>query len=202
VTPPPLKGLVLAGGESLRMGADKAALLVTGRTVLDRSVGLLAPLTATVHVAVRPAQAGDELRSRFAVLLDAHSVQGPAGALVAAWQHDPGSAWLALACDMPAIGREELGELVDRRDPARGATAFRNPDDGLPEPLCAIWEPGTLARLAAVASEAGTGVVSPRAVLAAADPLLLDPAWPQSLRSVNTPADLHRHLETDHGDKP
>jgi len=200
--PPPLRGLVLAGGESSRMGADKAALLVNGRTMLELSVGLLLPLTTSVHVAVRPAQAGDALRSRFALLLDAVGVKGPAGALVAAWQHDPGAAWLALACDMPAIGRAALEGLVDRRDPERGATAWKNPDDGLPEPLCAIWEPGTLARLAAAAREAGTAVVSPRSVLAAADPLLLDPVWPQSLRSVNTPADLHHHLETEYGHKP
>jgi len=199
---PLLRGLVLAGGESLRMGADKAALMVNGQTLLDRSVGLLAPLTTTVHVAIRAGQVSDGLRSRFPVLFDEVSVQGPAGALLAAWQHDPESAWLALACDMPAIGREALADLVDRRDPEHGATAWRNPDDGLPEPLCAIWEPGTLARLAAVAREAGTGVVSPRAVLAAADPLLLEPAWPQSLRSVNTPADLHQHLESEYGHKP
>jgi molybdopterin-guanine dinucleotide biosynthesis protein A len=197
-----LRGLVLAGGQSVRMGADKAALLVDGRTLLARSVDLLAPLTTTVHVAIRPGQAGDELRSQFAVLLDAAAVPGPAGALVAAWQHDPGTAWLVLACDMPAIEPDALRELVVRRDPERGATAWRNPDDGLPEPLCAIWEPATLARLAAVGGQAGHGPVSPRAVLAAADPLLLNPARPLGLRSVNTPVDLHHYLETTDGHKP
>jgi molybdopterin-guanine dinucleotide biosynthesis protein A len=199
---PPLRGLVLAGGQSLRMGADKAALLIDGRTLLARSVGLLTPLTTAVHVAIRPGQAGDELRAQFNVLLDAVSVPGPAGALVAAWQHDPVAAWLVLACDMPAMEHNALEALVARRDPERGATAWRNPDDGLPEPLCAIWEPATLARLAAVARQAGNGLVSPRAVLAAADPLLLNPARPLSICSVNTPAELHRHLETADGHKP
>jgi molybdopterin-guanine dinucleotide biosynthesis protein A len=183
------------------MGTDKAALLVDGRTLLARSVGLLTPLTIAVHVAIRPEQASDELREQFSVLLDPASVPGPAGALVAAWLYDPATAWLVFACDMPAIEHAALEALVARRDPQRGATAWRSPDDGLPEPLCAIWEPATLARLAAVARQAGNGPVSPRAVLAAADPLLLNPAWPQSLRSVNTPADLHRYLETIDGHK-
>ncbi len=198
---PPLRGLVLAGGQSVRMGTDKAALVVDGCTLLARSVGLLTPLTIAVHVAIRPEQASDELRGQFSVLLDSASVPGPAGALMAAWLYDPVTAWLVLACDMPALEHAALEELVARRDPDRGATAWRSPDDRLPEPLCAIWEPATLARLAAAARKAGNGPVSPRAVLAAADPLLLNPAWPLSLRSVNTPADLHRYLETIDGHK-
>lgn len=196
---PLLRGLVLAGGQSARMGEDKAALKVDGQTLLARSVRLLAPLTTAVQVAIRPGQACDGLRGEFAVLLDADAVPGPAGGLVAAWQHDPDAAWLVLACDMPAVDRAALEELVAARDPGCGGTAWRNPADGLPEPLCAIWEPATLARLAAVARQAGNGPVSPRAVLAAADPLLLNPAQPLALRSVNTRADLHRYLETNDG---
>jgi molybdopterin-guanine dinucleotide biosynthesis protein A len=103
---------------------------------------------------------------------------------------------------MPALGRAALEALVAHRDPERGATAWQSPDDGLPEPLCAIWEPVTLARLAAVARQAGNSPVSPRAILAAADPLLLNPAWPLALHSVNTPADLRRYLESNDGHKP
>lgn len=211
---PPLRGLVLAGGQSVRMGEDKAAVVVGGRTLLDRSVALLEPLASSVHVGVRAAQATDQLRGRFAILVDAPAVAGPAGALMAAWLHDPDCAWLVLACDMPAVDRASLESLIAARDPRRGGTAWRGPDRGLPEPLCAIWEPATLARLAAVARESGNGPqslseslnerpnLSPRALLAAADPLLLNPARPAALNSVNTPADLHHYLEQSHGHKP
>lgn len=198
----PLRGLVLAGGRSSRMGSDKAALLVGGRTLLDRSVELLQPLTMSVHVAIRAEQADDQLRRQFALLFDVAPALGPAAALVAAWVHDPDAAWLVLACDMPAMERGTLEALVTGRDPSRGATAWRSPGDDLPEPLCAIWEPATLARLAAVVRQAGTGTVSPRAILAAADPLLLSPARQAALNSVNTPADLHRYLELNDGYKP
>lgn len=199
---PLLRGLVLAGGQSLRMGQDKAALLVGGRTLLARSVELLQPLVASVHVGIRAGQATDELRRRFAVLIDRPAVAGPAAALAAAWEHDPACAWFVLACDMPAIDGGGVAALIAARDPTRGGTAWTGSDGDLPEPLCAIWEPATLARLAAVATEAGNGPVSPRAVLAAADPLLLNPGRPGALHSVNTPADLDRYLEETHGHKP
>ncbi len=203
---PLLRGLVLAGGQSQRMGGDKAALEVGGRTLLARSVELLQPLVASVHVGIRADQACDQLRRQFAILVDEPAVAGPAAALAAAWRHDPACAWLVLACDMPALGREGLEALIAARDPARGGTAWRGLDGELPEPLCAIWEPATLARLAAGAREAGNGPrnpkLSPRALLAAADPLLLNPGRPETLLSVNTPADLHRYLEHTHGHKP
>lgn len=188
------------------MGADKASLVVGGRTLLARSVDLLQPLVTSVHVAIRADQATDQLRRQFDVLIDQPASAGPAAALVAAWLHDPACAWLVLACDMPAIERGGLEALIAARDPARGGTAWLGSDGGLPEPLCAIWEPVTLARLAAVAREAGNGPsgpnVSPRALLAAADPLLLNPVRPAALSSLNTPADLHRYLEHTHGHKP
>lgn len=184
------------------MGSDKAALVVEGRTLLSRSVELLKPLTASVHVAVRAEQADDALRRQFALLFDAAPARGPAAALAAAWLHDPEAAWLVLACDMPGVERGTLRALVTGRDTSRGGTAWRNPEDHLPEPLCAIWEPVTLARLAADVRQAGDGIVSPRALLVAADPILLNPTWPAALNSVNTPADLHRYLELSNGNKP
>lgn len=184
------------------MGSDKATLLVGGRTLLARSVELLQPLTTFVHVAIRVEQADDQLRRQFALLFDVGPALGPAAALMAAWMHDPDAAWLALACDMPAMERDVLAALVTSRDPSRGATAWRSPEDDLPEPLCAIWEPATLARLAAVVRKAGTGTVSPRAILAASDPLLLNPDRRAALYSVNTPAELRRYLELNDGQEP
>ena len=184
------------------MGADKAGLLVHGRTLLARSVELLQPFTRSVHVAVRVDQADDEVRRQFSVLFDAAPLQGPVAGLVAAWMHAPDGAWLVLACDMPELTRDAIERLVSARDPARGGTAWRGEDDGRPEPLCAIWEPATLARLAALTRQSRDVPVSPRAVLVAADPLLLDPARPAGLVSLNTPADLHRYLELKDGHEP
>lgn len=49
-SPPLILGVVLAGGASRRMGRDKAALLVGGRTLLERAVDRLAPQVAAVAI--------------------------------------------------------------------------------------------------------------------------------------------------------
>ena len=193
---------MLAGGRSVRMGQDKAALVLNGQSLLERSVQLVSAFTSSVHVSAKAEQAGDDVRRRFSLLFDPAPDLGPGGGLLAAFLHDSEAAWLVLACDMPGVDAQLLQALVANRDPARGATAWRGPGDGLPEPLCAIWEPATLARLAAEARQPGKSPVSPRAILAAADPLLLNPVRPAALISINTLADLHPYREHDDGHKP
>ncbi len=186
--PPALHGLVLAGGRSRRLGTDKAALQVDGQSLLARTVDLLSTVVDEVFVSAHPAQRDDPLRHTWRVLHDRHAGLGPAAGLLAAWVHDPAAAWLVLACDMPGLDRATLDRLCRARDVSRAATALRNPADGLPEPLCAIWEPATLARLAA---ELAAGrVPGPRALLRALDTHLLDAPSRAATNSINTPADL------------
>ena len=199
---PVLRGLILAGGRSTRLGEDKAALVLSGTTtLLERMIALLRPVTVSVHVSVRPDQTGDPVRSRHPVLVDPSTGLGPAAGLLAARAFDPAAAWLVLACDMPGVGPAHLGALLDARDPGRGGTAFRSAGDGAAEPLCAIWEPATLARLAGQAGEA-MEPLSPRAILASADPVLLEAPGGDALASVNTPADLRRYWNLNDGQEP
>jgi molybdopterin-guanine dinucleotide biosynthesis protein A len=186
----PLRGLVLAGGESLRLGRDKAAVPLDGVTLLERAVNVLSGVLPDVRVAVRREQLADDLRGRFALVADVREGIGPAAGMLAAHGLDPAAAWLVLACDMPGVTRELLARLVAGRDPGRGATAYRSPADGLPEPLCAIYEPATLSRLRReVDAGGGSGL---RDLLSGAHPVLLDVPGPHALGSINTPEDLDR----------
>ncbi|MBK6591114.1 MAG: NTP transferase domain-containing protein [Acidobacteria bacterium] len=45
-----IDGFVLAGGQSRRMGQDKAALLVGGRTLIDRAAGAMFSIANTVYL--------------------------------------------------------------------------------------------------------------------------------------------------------
>lgn len=181
---PPLYGLVLAGGRSTRMQRDKAALEYAGSSQLERAAELLTPLVERVFVSVRSDQTGDPLRARFAQIVDSGEVEGPIAGIIAAQSRFPDAAWLVLACDLPLLDPRTLEHLLRSRQPDRQATAYRSSHDGLPEPLCAIYEPSS--REALRAYIAG-GRDCPRKFLINSDAELLDQPAPGALDNVNTP---------------
>ena len=183
----PLLGLVLAGGRSSRMGSDKAAIRYGEQTQLERAIGLVSQFTQQTFVSVRPDQAADPLRKKFAQIVDGGDVEGPAAGIRAAQLARPDAAWLVVACDLPHLGAITLQHLIAHRDAAKVATAYRSSHDGLPEPLCAIYEPAAGAALQAFLA---TGRNCPRKFLINSDTLLLSQPDPEALENVNTPDEL------------
>lgn len=185
----PLHGLVLAGGRSTRMGRDKARLRYGARTQLQAAFDLLSPLVLECRVSVRADQRGEPLRAGFPQLVDALDDIGPAAGLLAAHAHAPQAAWLAVACDVPLLEASALQILIGARAPGVAALAFRSAHDGLPEPLCAVWEPAALQRLQAQVSGRRHGL---RSVLHGADVRLLPLPCAHALDNANTPQDHAR----------
>jgi molybdopterin-guanine dinucleotide biosynthesis protein A len=158
---------------------------------------------------VRADQLQDPLRARFARIVDRHADVGPLAGIVAAQLEYPGVAWLVVACDLPFLDQITLEHLIRARQPERAATAYRSNWDGLPEPLCTIYEPKSaeailaLAQLSAGGHSAGHGhdqhkrhgqhkgksKPCPRHFLGSADTLLLDLPHREALENVNTPAE-------------
>jgi len=189
----PLYGLVLTGGRSSRMGEDKAALRVGGGTQLERAMALLAPHVARAFVSVRKDQRADALRGKFEQIEDTREGLGPIAGIVAAQERFPESAWLVLACDLPLLDAATLGFLVRARAPGRLATAFRSSHDALPEPLCAVYEPGSRAALAAYVAG---GRNCPRKFLLQADVQLIDAPSTRALDNANTPGEYAAAMNT------
>lgn len=182
----PLSGLVLAGGRSTRMQEDKAGLVFGRRPQLAEAYALIAPRVVRAFVSVRADQREEPLRARFPQVVDGSEGQGPVAGILAAQALDPAAAWLVVACDLPLLDDATLDELIAGRDPARLATAFRSAHDGLPEPLCAIWEPASASPLRHWVQ---AGQSCPRKFLMRHDARLLDPARPRALDNANTPQD-------------
>ena len=182
----PLAGLVLAGGRSTRMRRDKAALEVDGETQLARAVRLLRAQVGTVFVSVRPDQVTDPARTPYPQIIDGVADIGPAAGILAAQARLPDHAWLVVAVDLPLLDAATLARLVAAREPARLATAYLSASDGLPEPLCAIWEPASRAPLAAAIA---AGRSCPRKFLLAHEAATLALTSRDALVNVNTPED-------------
>jgi molybdenum cofactor guanylyltransferase len=189
-----LNGLVLAGGRSARMQRDKATLeYAPGVTQLDAAMRLLEGRVGRAFVSVRADQAGEAARAKYPRIVDCGDVEGPIAGICAALTAHADFAWLVLACDLPFLDASTLDFLIAARDPARAATAFRSSHDGLPEPLCAIYEPRALDGLRA---HIAAGRNCPRKFLINADTKLLDQPQPRALDNINTLAEYGQAMES------
>ena len=184
---PPLFGLVLAGGASKRMGQDKALLAYHGRSQLQWAFELLSGLCERSFVSVRPEQRDEPTRAALPQIVDEQPGFGPLAGISAALNAHAQAAWLVLACDLPFLSRATLEYLIAQRDPAKIATAYRSAYDGLPEPLCAIWEPA--ARDKAMQWIAA-GKQCPRKLLINSDAALIDQPEARALDNINTPIEF------------
>ena len=180
-------GLVLAGGESRRMGQDKAVLLRDGETQLAFLTGMLAQHVDRVFVSAREAQRNDPERTQYDLIVDAVDAQGPVAGILSAAMAYPDIDWLVLACDLPNIDDKTLAHLIARRSATQPFTAYRSSYDGLPEPLCAVYRAGSDAIVRQFVSD---GIYCPRKILIRSDTLLLEQPNPRALDNVNTPDDL------------
>ena len=173
--------LILTGGISQRMGRDKALIeRPDGTRQIDHVIALAKNVSDRVFLSTRDL---NDRGTGLPLLVDEEPGSGPTAALTAAAATDLRGPWLVLGCDLFLLDAATIDELLAKRDPARGATAFRNRIDGRGEPLCAIYEESSIART-------GSANRCLRKFLESLDPLLLDLQRPAALDNVNSPADL------------
>ena len=77
-------GFVLAGGQSSRMGADKAWVLFQGRPLIEHAVGILSAAGLPVFIAGARRDAAARLNSYAPVIPDVEPGLGPLGGICAA----------------------------------------------------------------------------------------------------------------------
>jgi molybdopterin-guanine dinucleotide biosynthesis protein A len=140
-----VEGFILAGGESGRMGRDKALLELGGITLLERTAQLIEPLLARIAI-VGPAgrYAAFSLRE---IPDDAPGI-GPLGAIATSLRHSTGEWNLIVACDLPYLTADWLDFLIGRALASR-ADALVPHTEGGPEPLCAMYRTTAGAAVAA-----------------------------------------------------
>jgi molybdopterin-guanine dinucleotide biosynthesis protein A len=166
------------------MQRDKAALEYRGKTQLTRAFELASRHVGNVFVSIRADQTADPTRAHLPMIVDTAEGTGPIVGIRSAQAAYPEVAWLVLACDLPFVSDAALAGLLRRRDPSALATAYKSAHDGLPEPLCAIWEPSAAAALAAYQAAGGH---CPRKFLIRHGAHLIELPDPRALDNVNTP---------------
>jgi molybdenum cofactor guanylyltransferase len=114
-----ISAVLLAGGESRRMGKDKATLLFCGRPLWQIQLETLRKLELEeIFVSARTDPIWRPADAQF--VSDVHPSRGPLSGLAAALTRMRSSHLLALAIDMPFISESYLRRLCDQIEPACG----------------------------------------------------------------------------------
>jgi molybdopterin-guanine dinucleotide biosynthesis protein A len=133
---PPLTGLVLAGGASVRMGADKAWLTVGDRPLIHRAVDVLGEICVEVLVASGSSRRLAGVTARQ--VADAVQNSGPLGGILAGLQASPTPLMAVVAVDMPFASTAVLALLVELAVTSTAAVVAPVADGRL-QPLHAVW---------------------------------------------------------------
>lgn len=159
-------GIVVAGGQGVRMGRPKRDIQLAGVTLVERARAILQSVGCDPIVV---ADDGDD---------------GPLAALVEPLNALDGFEVFVLACDLPLAK-----PAVDLLAALPAGAVIAADDTGREQPLCARWPRAVAADTARDLVEAGerrmmalVDVIDPELVIAPDDALL----------NVNTPADLER----------
>jgi molybdopterin-guanine dinucleotide biosynthesis protein A len=172
-------GLILSGGLSTRMGEDKRLIDYHGKTQEQYLFDLLTPYCSEVYISINQHQNTD-LPHIFDLDLP---IKSPIVGIFSAFQQNPKTAWLVVACDMPFVNQETIEYLIQYRNPEKFATAFLNPEENFPEPLLTIYEPEILEKLQEAVNQ---GKKSPMKLLQSLEVELFEVFDKQMLMNINT----------------
>ena len=130
-----ISAVLLAGGESRRMGKDKATLLFREKPLWQIQLELLRTLhPAEILVSARSDPSWRPADIRF--VSDDPPSRGPLSGLAASLTQMRSAHLLALAIDMPFMNEKFLRRLLERIGPGVGIISEI---DGRAEPLAAIY---------------------------------------------------------------
>jgi molybdopterin-guanine dinucleotide biosynthesis protein A len=177
---PPIAA-ILAGGQSQRMGRDKAGIMRQGETLLARAARIAQEAGLTVLVVGR-GRPDDWLLPDTQFVPDAYPGQGPLGGLATALE-DASQDVLLLACDMPLLSAEALIWL-DGQALGRHGLAVRSEEQW--EPLFSVY---TTEVLPLVQQRLETGKRSMHSLIEAGEfrSVAAPPEVAAALVNVNTP---------------
>lgn len=154
-----LYGLVLTGGKSKRMGQDKALLKAISNknkndnnfTQTEKVFNILNDFCQKVYISSKSKQWVDNNSlNKLPCVYDIYDNIGPVGGVLSAFNKNKNVAWLVVACDLLYLDKNTIKKLVLNRNKNKLATIYKSSYEkhqGLPEPLCAIYEPEMYSRL-------------------------------------------------------
>jgi len=177
--------LVLAGGDSRRMGRPKAWIEAGNTFLLRYVVERLAAAFSEVMISFAEPEQMEQLVP-YRVVFDRKRSAGPLAGLEAGLMSARHDVLFAVACDMPYVTRPTAELAVAA---ARGCDAAIPRHDGLFEPVCGAYRKTALP---AIVGALDSGNYAAHDVVMDLDVTWLEGLDVAEFESLNTPADLER----------
>ncbi len=139
-------GFIQAGGESSRMGEDKAWLRLAGRPMIEHVLAAAQPVAPSLAIVIKAANTQAERYAQLAsqwkaqLLYDRYDHCGPLGGIATALAHcGAGQSALILACDLPFVTAELLASLSQEHQSGAYDVTVPLDQSGRLQPLAAIY---------------------------------------------------------------
>ncbi|MBM7649058.1 molybdopterin-guanine dinucleotide biosynthesis protein A [Bacillus ectoiniformans] len=141
-------GIILAGGESRRFGRPKAFAKYDGKYFYEHALHALRPYTQEVVLVSHPTIVNQfPKESDYQVIedLDSYKGKGPLAGIYSVMKQFPAEWYFVLACDMPLMNWETVGEIISLGD--KDIQAVVPSIDDKIQPLSALYHQSVLTDL-------------------------------------------------------
>src|SRR5271166_6149365 len=176
-------GFVLVGGQSSRMGRDKALLPCRGTTLAQHIAQVVQEAAGTAALIGDPSRYS---HLGYRVYADDMPGRGPASGIVTALAISEAEWSLIVGCDMPFVNAQPL-RLLLQEAAATQQKCVVPVGPGGPEPLCAVYHRDCLGLLKKAIAESRLRM---RDIVRELPTLLVTGIDPESFANLNTPEDF------------
>jgi molybdopterin-guanine dinucleotide biosynthesis protein A len=149
-----VSGIVLAGGQSSRLGTDKSFVNVNGQSLIEQIVAKLVRLSDDVIIVTNSPEKYDRLEAKL--VGDIYPGKGALGGIYSGLRAAANAYSLVVACDMPFLDLNLLRYMILL---ARGHDVVIPRIGGLLEPLHAIYSQSCLEPIDRLLARGGLKII-------------------------------------------
>jgi len=134
--------IILAGGKNLRLGKSKALETISGKSLIERVIERVEPLTNQILVITSGEKLDLPDACKAEILLDIYPDKGPLGGIYTGLLASQSSHNIVVACDMPFLNTELLRYMIGLS--CDFDAVVPRVEEGMIEPLHAIYSKSCL----------------------------------------------------------
>jgi molybdopterin-guanine dinucleotide biosynthesis protein A len=178
-----IKGLVLAGGTSKRMGEDKAFIKYYHKEQAYHIADILSFLGIETFLSINPSQA-KHLDTNYLNIVDEYQDCGPLSGIASAFEHDSVCSWIVIGCDYPLLQPWDLNHLLFESKQFNTSCVYFDEEEGFYLPTIGVYHPNCTPHLN---QSLETGDYSMQRVLKKGNAIRIAPLNLMRFENANTP---------------